>query len=115
MKSVQFLGFIKKINDHDDNSASLNIETPELNNIEMGALRDLKKKNLTITLVPLDEPADEILEITSEAEPKSRSQKLRSVLYILWEQKYKEKYPTFTVFYDVKMDKLIDDIKDLLN
>ena len=46
MKSVQFLGFIKKINDHDDNSASLNVETPELNNDEMGALRNLKKKNL---------------------------------------------------------------------
>lgn len=45
---------------------------------------------------------------------KSPSQRLRAVLWLLWEQQYKHKYPDFENYYLVSIEKLIDAIKTKL-
>jgi hypothetical protein len=97
-----------------DKSLGLSIETPELSNAEKVEFMNLQGINISLTITPTDTNEQETIEVTSEAEPKSRSQKLRSVLYVLFKQKYAEKYPTFTDFYNSKMDTWIDNIKETL-
>lgn len=53
-------------------------------------------------------------DIEDEDNGKSPSQRLRNTLYVLWEQKHKEKYPEFEVFYRAKMEKFIEAIKEKL-
>lgn len=97
-----------------DRSLGLSVETPELSNAEKVEFMNLQGLNVTLEITPTDDKTEETMEVTSEAEPKSRSQKLRSVLFVLYQQKYKEKYATFTDFYNSKMDVWIEDIKGLL-
>lgn len=97
-----------------DKSLGLSIETPELSNTEKVEFLNLQGLNVSLTITPTDTNEQETIEVVSEAEPKSRSQKLRSVLYVLWKQKYADKYSTFTDFYNQKYDKWIEDIKGLL-
>lgn len=97
-----------------DRSLGLSIETPELSNAEKVEFMNLQGLNVALTITPTDTEDNETIEVTSEAEPKSRSQKLRSVLYVLYKQNYTDKYPTFTDFYNSKMDNWIEGIKALL-
>jgi len=114
MKTLQTPAIITSISSRQDGSLRFSTETPEYTNEEKAVFFDIQGKNVKITIEPVDEKSTEVVEVTSEAEPKSRSQKLRSVLYVLYQQKYKEKYATFTDFYNSKMDIWIEDIKSLL-
>lgn len=55
-------------------------------------------------------------EIDSPKGEKSKSQRLRAVLYVLWEQEKAEKLTNLTSeeFYQVKMEQFIDHIKSKL-
>lgn len=114
MKTLQTPAIITSISSRQDGSLRFSTETPEYTNEEKAVFFEIQGKNVKITIEPVDEEATEVVEVTSEAEPKSRSQKLRSVLYVLYQQNYKEKYPTFTNFYNSKMDIWIEDIKGKL-
>lgn len=114
MKNIQTPAVITSIRSKVDKSLGLSIETPELSNAEKVEFMNLQGINISLTITPTDTNEQETIEVTSEAEPKSRSQKLRSVLYVLYQQNYKEKYPTFTDFYNSKMDIWIEDIKGKL-
>jgi len=62
-----------------------------------------------VTEEDIDLPA-ETLEYKGE---KSKSQRLRATLYILWQQGKMDK--TFEEFYSIQMEKIINIIKDKLN
>lgn len=113
MKTIEFNGFIKKINDRDDNSATLNMETPELTNEEFNALRDMKKQNLTIRLTPLDEVPTEEIKIDREAGEMTPSQELRWRIRKRWKENatIQSKYPDIDVYYKHTMRSIIDQIE----
>ena len=54
------------------------------------------------------------IDIPEETDDKSPSQRLRAVLYVLWEQQWKERFSTFALFYAHYMEKIIDQIKEKL-
>jgi hypothetical protein len=111
MPRISTPAVITTISSRQDKSLRLSVETPELSSEEKALFMDIQGLNTTILITP-EESNDEIVEITSEAEPKSRSEKLRAVLWVLWDRLYKERYPTFTEFYNSKMDVWIEDIKN---
>ena len=64
--------------------------------------------NLNKEILTVDVPTD-----TTE-ETKSKAQRLRAVLYRLWEQEMKSKYDSFELYYNHIMEKLINIYKDKL-
>lgn len=60
----------------------------------------------------------EVLEIEipdeQRGETKSRGQRLRGVLYKVWEQNHKENFSTFELFYAHKMEQIIEKFKEKL-
>lgn len=114
MKALSLYAVIDSLRSKVDKSLGLTISTPELSSEEKALFMDLQGLNVALTITPMEEPVDETVEITSEAEPKSRGAKLRAVLWVLWDQRFREKYPTFTDFYNQKMDAWTGDIKKLL-
>lgn len=69
--------------------------------------------NSQITLEPLDEPSEEKMDIQTDLETKTPSQRLRGVIYVYYSQKgIKEDFDTF---YRNQMEKIIDKIKSYLD
>lgn len=100
-----------------DGSCKLVCYTPELASEAMTELFELKKHGICAAVLngaenPNKEPID-ALGLPKEGESPSR--RLRSALYVHWEQQYQGKYRTFEEFYSVYMEKLIDNVKDKLN
>ena len=110
MKSVQFIGHVKRLSDREDKSATMTVETPELTNDEFSALSDLKGHNLTITLLPSEEPIEEEIKVDREAGEMSLSQEFRWKLGKKWEgtPTLIEKYPHKQMHYRHVMRGIID-------
>ena len=51
----------------------------------------------------------------TEKEVKSQAQRLRWVLYKLWENSDKDKYPEFPLYYSSKMERIIEQLKEKIN
>lgn len=87
-----------------------------------------KDWSLKIVLITRELPADELAQLflslnkeilsidipEDNEQEKSPSQRLRSVLYILWEQSQKDKFKTFTLYYNHILEQLINLYKDKL-
>lgn len=96
---------LDKVTTMKDGSLKITLVTRELDPKQMAELFfNLNKEILTI-----DIPTD-----TTE-EPKSKWQRLRAVLYRLWEQDMKSKYDSFELYYSHIMEKLINMYKDKLS
>ena len=50
----------------------------------------------------------------TESNVKTPSQRLRSVLFVLWNQSFKSEYEEFDAFYKIKMKQIIDNLKNQL-
>lgn len=96
---------LSKIQSMADGWWKLTIETPELSTEQAVMLMKAKQDWITDFKVPT----------TSEDEPKTKSQRLRAVIFRLWEQEYKATYPEFEVFYNSYLDKMINNVKDKLS
>jgi hypothetical protein len=97
-----------------DGTLKLSLECQELPSKDMSDLFQLKgliKVYLSSTNIEKDIISNiDDLVITEEGQ-KSESQRMRAVLYRLWESK-PEGYDTFNDFYKSKMEKIINHIKD---
>lgn len=95
---------LEKVQTMQDGTIQLRIGLPELSAEEMARIFTAKQEGIIE------------LELDMEAgEKKTPSARLRAILYVLWEQQYKEKYKEFAVFYAAKMETLINSIKEQLN
>lgn len=106
---------ISKVTTMADGGIRLQVDTQELNNKDIATLFEEKGKVGWFFFDP--EPIteirkDDLPEIVLEEGEKSPSQRLRSVLYIYWEQR-KLKQP-FDSFYKTQMNKWIESIKEKL-
>lgn len=106
-----------------DGAVAFRIITPELTLDQRATILGLHGKNVRVMLEPIDVPVEALVEVESEAEPKSKCQRLRSVLYVWWKQRVHSSKPltselssmTFQQWYDMKMESIIDKCKDALD
>jgi hypothetical protein len=48
----------------------------------------------------------------TEVEGKTHSKRLRDTLWVVWDKQFKPTYPDFETFYKVRMEQLINQLKD---
>ena len=115
MKAVRFNGTITSIRLKANKSISCTLHTPaELSPEERNALVDLSDANLDVLLDPQgSEPDAPPLKVDKELNQKTPSQRLRWVLFRLWEQEGNQ--GDFEAYYRTKMEGLIDFLKRKLD
>ena len=89
---------------------SFRVSTGELS--DDGKLEFMKLQDTVCDMLisPIDEEMPVIREIKSEVDKKPLSQRLRGVLYVLWEQK-NEGHKGFSTYYETKMEGIIEHLK----
>jgi hypothetical protein len=113
MKSIFTQAIITGIRSKVDRSLGISLSTPELSTQEKALFMELQGINTEITIKPLDEKPEGIEKIDKEVGSKTQSQRLRAVIYILWEQEGKQ--GMFDDFYRSYTEKIIDWIKSKLD
>ena len=116
---LQIASSIEGISSRVDGTWKLVIGTQELNEEQTKAIIQLNRKQGWFLFKENQLVGTDLIDIP-EIKPefktdKSPSQRLRGVLYVLFEQKYKSQYKTFEEFYRIQMEKIIDWIKEKLN
>ena len=114
MKSVQFPAQLQTLTTKVDGSIKVVLETQELNGQDMADLFAYRNLLGYVTFTP---NAETVIEVPKEVVGdmgKSPAQRLRSVLFLLWQQSDK-KFDTFQQFYDVNMERIINQLKDRLD
>ena len=117
-KTVVFEGGVNKVSTLADGSMSINIHTQELNDDTMTRIFALRKTP-GMVLISSDDITQAEVEVveqyTSDYEvgkTKTPSQRLRAVLYRVWEQG-DQKYD-FPIWYESQMDRIINKYKTTL-
>ena len=96
-----------------DGSVGIRLSTPELKPEEKTAIFELQGLELTMFLKPADGQMTDLVEVKSELEEKTPSQRLRAVLFLLWKQQADA--VEFEQFYRQKMNGIIEHLKLKLN
>ena len=109
MKAIQTKAIITSIRSRVDKSLGISFTTPELSSEEKALCMDYQGINVDMLITPLDELMDGVQKIDKDLESKTSSQRLRSVLFVLWKQRGEE--GTFEDFYRGTMEKFIDSVK----
>lgn len=113
MKSIQTQAIITSIRSRQDMSVGFSAETPEYSDDEFAYFRKLQGKNVEMTIKPLDETPEELLNIKTELDQKTPSQRLRAVIFLLWKKQKSEM--DYDSFYKKTMEKIIDQLKNKLD
>jgi len=109
MKSISTPAIIEGIRSRKDRSLGVTFTTPELPVQEKALFMELQGINVNMVITPLDEKDVEEYKIESDIDQKSPSQRMRSVLFILWKQDNESL--DFNDYYRKHMEKLIDFLK----
>lgn len=115
MKAVQFPAQLQTLTTKVDGSIKISLETQELSGQDMAELFSYRNLLGYVTFTPNLESRIDVPETPVEDNSKSQGQRMRSVLYILWEQQGKKKFDTFAQYYDVQMERMINQLKDKLD
>lgn len=106
---------LDKITTLKDGGTKTTFDTQELDDEEISYLFSLRNKMGWLYFV-----ADQVDELEIPEDPpaefkedKTPSQRLRAVMYILWNQL--GRHGDFTDFYRIRMNKIIEEVKDKLN
>lgn len=108
-----FTGFSSRV----DGSLGFRGVTPELNHQEKVALMEFHQQNVKLLIQPLESTPEAMVEVRSELNVKTPSQRLRAVLFILfkqWTESGKVKGVMFEQFYSEQMERFIQDVKGQL-
>jgi len=110
-KAIETNAIVTGVRSKVDKSLGLTISTPEVTSEEAVGFLELQGKNVLLIIAPLDEPKAEIIKIDREANEKSPSERMRGVLFKIWENN-KTNYPDFQMFYNKKMNEIIEKLKE---
>jgi hypothetical protein len=105
---------LDSVRDMKDRSCKMTFITRELENNEFALLRDIRGAEGWL-LFSLNEVQEKDIpeEAVEEVEGKTPSQRLRSVLFVLWKQSKSEL--DFNIWYRSKMESIIQAIKNKLD
>ena len=120
-KTVIFEGGVNKVSTLADGTLSINIHTQELPDETMMRVFSLRKSP-GMVLISSDDISkaeqEEVEKFTTDFEvgkTKTSSQRLRAVLYRVWEQEGQPRgYTDFPVFYESQMERIINKYKSTL-
>lgn len=117
MKTIQFSSIIDGITKKKDGTLSIKLGTQELHSQDTAEIFEMGNRQIWTAFsdIPVKENDLNIPEVLDETDLKSPSQRLRGVIYILFEQSKDKTNKTFEHFYRDYMEKIIDNIKDKLN
>jgi hypothetical protein len=113
MKAIEVNAVITGIRSKVDGSLGISMGTPELSPEEKAEFMRLQGVNLIVLFNPLDEKDAPRYKIDRAVETKTPSERLRGVLYVMWEQSGMK--GDFNEFYRSQMEKFIDLVKNKLN
>ena len=127
-KTIVFEGGVDNIRTLADNSLRVSLGTPELSPETVGTLYSILKQPgfVVLSTQPISQKQIDAVEAASidmEFDTKTPAQRMRGVLYRLWEQTSpKEKneegntqYVEFELFYKRKMNEIINHLKSKLD
>lgn len=101
-----------------DGSVSVNIETQELSPSKAGELFSLRNKIVVVYIAAKEtlnqKEIDQVDKINPEFGGKTQSQRLRNVLFKLFEQD-NEGWKDFDAYYKTKTEKIIEHLKSKIN
>lgn len=119
MAKAQFFADVDNItNKRGTNEIVVKLITQEISDSEAGVIMSLRNKYVGVLLSTNEITAKEAEELPDEfavapvLDGKSPSQRLRNTLYVLWESRYKSRYPEFNSYYDKAMELIIEEYKD---
>lgn len=95
-----------------DGSLALRFASPELEPAEKTAFFELLNTNVKVLIQPSDAEPVELKEVKGQFDRKTASQRLRSVLFILWKQA--DGTGDFEEFYRRRMEDIINTVKNKL-
>lgn len=104
--------YITGIRSRKDGSLGVSFETPELSSEQKIAWMEMHGKRVRGVFSPLDEPEEEVVVIDKDVDQKSQSQRIRSVLFLLWRQEGEQ--GEFRDYYHQKTEKYINYLKEKL-
>ncbi len=113
MKAIKSHLIIGSISSRKDGSLRLSVETPELSAEEKIAFMELQGINIEALFNPLDTITQQVVEVKEDTDLKSKSERLRGVIYLYWKQNVND--GDFTTYYNRAMDRIIDKWKDKLD
>jgi len=111
MNAIKCPIVINSIRSRKDRSVSFSAETPELTNDERNVFFDLQGVNANMLLEP-EEGNKEVLNVDTDLDNKSQSQRIRSTLFVYWKQH--GEIGEFKDFYYKATEKYINEIKSKL-
>jgi len=109
MKAVSTQAHITSIRSRRDKSLGFSVETPELTSDEKVAFMNLQGVNLKMLIEP-EEGGEEVVDVQKDIESKTQSQRIRSIIYILWKQDGEP--GEFPDYYHAKTEKYIEFLKE---
>lgn len=92
-----------------DRSLSLSLSTPELTPEQKTIFFNLQGLNLDISITPSDFANTEEVKIDKDLNHKSQSQRIRAILYILYQQSQRK--ISYEEYYKVRTEEYIDQLK----
>lgn len=113
MKAIKANLILTSARTRNDGSLGLQFGTSELQPSEKTAFFELLNQNLAVIIQPITDPVDSIVECKGVLGFKSPSQRLRSVLYVLYQQT-KPVDTLWEEFYTRKIEAMIERIKSQL-
>jgi len=118
MKGILLPSIIENIATRKDNTIKITIGTNELSQGNAGELFSLVNKLAVVYISPKEavdqRELDQIDKIDPEFQGKTQSQRLRAVLFKLFDQD-KEGFKDFDTYYKSKTEKIIEHLKTKIN
>lgn len=105
--------YVENITTRKDNTVKITLGTQELSPAKAGELFNLMNKLAMTYICPKDisqREIDQVEKLDPELEGKTQSQRIRNVLYILFEQD-SEGYKSFDTYYKAKTEMYIEHLK----
>jgi len=113
LKAITCPAILTSASTRSDGSLSLRFSTPELDAPSKTAFFEILNKNLKLLIQPESEEPTNLHEVKNEMDRRSPSQRLRSVLFVLFKQQ--ERSGDFQDFYTHYMNDLVESIKAQLH
>jgi hypothetical protein len=113
MKGILIACYVDSIRTRKDKTVSVQMSTQELSPSKAGELFTLLNSLATVYISPSEVTSREMAQVDAvepEMPGKSPSQRMRNVLFLLWEQD-PEGYKVFDMYYQEKMNKYINELK----
>lgn len=110
--TISMQAIIGTVRSRVDRSISFTAQSPELTTEERALFMELTGSNVLLTIAPEGETAPDY-KVHKELQSKTPSQRLRSVLFVVW--KAKGEPDEFETFYTNSVEAYIDALKKVLD